>query len=96
MRLQNYDHSELGVYFITICTQDKEYLFGKIIENKFYPNKFGLIVQKYLEDISNHNHEIELDESIIMPNHIYTIILIVGRFTNRPKKIPFKIIQLLG
>jgi REP-associated tyrosine transposase len=88
LRLENYDYSSLGAYFITICTHKRKNLFGEITENIFYPNELGLIIKKNLDNIPNQNLNIELDEHIIMPNHIHIIIWIVGAIHESPKENP--------
>jgi REP element-mobilizing transposase RayT len=44
-RLQNYDYSSSGAYFITICTKNREHFFGKIINGKMVLNDLGKIVK---------------------------------------------------
>jgi len=43
-RLEKYDYSSEGAYFITICSQDKEYLFGNVVDGKMILNDLGKIV----------------------------------------------------
>lgn len=88
LRLQYYDYSDLGAYFITICTQDKENLFGKITEGIFSPNEFGQIIKKNIMKITKRNNNIEPDEFVIMPNHVHAIIWIVGAIHESPKNNP--------
>jgi len=73
-RLINYDYSQNGLYFITICTKDRQELFGEIKDGKMVLNESGEIVKKNLIDIPNYQKNIFLDEFIIMPNHIHAII----------------------
>jgi len=47
IRLKKYDYSDAGWYFVTICTQSREYLFGDIVDNKMILNKFGEIINQY-------------------------------------------------
>jgi REP element-mobilizing transposase RayT len=75
-RLPNWDYSNNGYYFITICTKERKHYFGEIINNKMQLSNIGEIVQKYWLTIPNHFPFVELDESIIMPNHIHGIIVI--------------------
>lgn len=46
IRLKGYDYSSKGLYFITICTQNKDYLFGEILDGKMILNNAGLMVEK--------------------------------------------------
>jgi REP element-mobilizing transposase RayT len=88
LRLQNYDYSDLGAYFVTICTQDKEYLFGKVTDDIFLPNELGSLIRKHILNFPHQSHNIELDEFVIMPNHIHAIIWIVGAIHESPKNFP--------
>ncbi len=76
IRLENYDYSQYGAYFITICTYKKKEIFGKIVDGKMILNEYGEIVLKVWNTISEHFENIELDQFVIMPNHIHGIIII--------------------
>ena len=76
IRLQDYDYSNPGYYYITICTHNRKELFGEIKNNQIILNKFGIIIDKIWKEIPNHYSDIELDTYIIMPNHIHGIIKI--------------------
>lgn len=72
------DYSYEGLYFITICTKDRNHYFGKIIDNlKFEYSPIGAIAYTYWNEIPKHFKNINLDAFIIMPNHIHGIIEIV-------------------
>ena len=77
-RLSNYDYSQNGMFFITICTQNKKCYFGEIANDKMILNDFGEIADKLWREIPNHNKNVKLDEFIIMPNHIHGIIEIIN------------------
>ncbi len=74
-RLNNYDYSQNGAYFITICTKNKECIFGSIvgcdahIAPKIILTEYGKIAKKHIELIPG------IDKYVIMPNHIHLIIL---------------------
>ena len=78
IRLQDYDYSQAGAYFITICTKNRECLFGEISDGKIVLNEFGQIVESVWLDLPKHYPNIELDAFVIMPNHIHGIVFIVG------------------
>ncbi|HXF47866.1 MAG TPA: transposase [Verrucomicrobiae bacterium] len=78
IRLRGYDYSREGGYFITICTGNRESLFGEIIDGQMRLNDLGLIVQKVWDELPEHYPSIELDKFVIMPNHIHGIIILVG------------------
>ncbi|MCU0436793.1 MAG: hypothetical protein MUC49_02700 [Raineya sp.] len=74
VRLKNYDYSQEGIYFITICTHNKECLLGEIENSNMYLNKFGEVVKNCWLEIPKHYPNTILDEFVIMPNHIHGII----------------------
>ena len=74
MRLRNYDYSQPGAYFVTICVQHRECLFGTITDGKMRLNKIGQIVVERWNQIPQHFSSVELGESVIMPNHMHGII----------------------
>jgi REP element-mobilizing transposase RayT len=76
IRLKEYDYSQSGYYFITICTKDREQLFGEINEGKMLLNDYGEIVLNSWNNLPNYNSNIGLDYFCIMPNHIHCILII--------------------
>ena len=79
IRLQGYDYSLIGSYFITICTYNHEMLFGKIDDGAMQLNEIGQIINLTWFDLVNHIQNIELGPFVIMPNHIHGIVNIVDR-----------------
>ncbi len=78
IRLRGYDYSSAGAYFVTICTRNQELVFGDIIDGSMILNDAGMMVQTVWDEIPSHYPGIEIDEFIIMPNHIHGITIIVG------------------
>jgi REP element-mobilizing transposase RayT len=76
IRLKKYDYSQEGAYFVTICTKEKECIFGNIKDEVVRLSELGKIVKKEWENIPTRFPKVELDEFIIMPNHIHGIIII--------------------
>jgi len=76
IRLKGYDYSQPGAYFVTICTRNKEYLFGEIIDGKMMLNKVGEIVRDEWNRIPRIHKNAKLDEYVIMPNHLHGVIMI--------------------
>lgn len=76
IRLQGYDYSKNGAYFITICTQNRECLFGKIVDGVMRLNDAGQNAKIYWENIPDHYPFVVLDEYVVMPNHIHGIVII--------------------
>jgi len=75
-RLQNWDYSWNGLYFITICTQNREFYFGDVVKGEMILSAIGEIVKKYWYEIPKNFPFVELDEFVVMPNHIHGIIII--------------------
>jgi len=76
IRLKEYDYGQPGAYFVTVCTHHRECLFGEIVEGKIVLNPFGKIVEEEWMISANIRREIELDEFVVMPNHMHGIIAI--------------------
>lgn len=83
IRLNDFDYSNDGYYFVTICVQNKSKLFWEINNNhradtpvRPYINCIGLMINYWFGEISNHFENIILDEYIIMPDHIHFILII--------------------
>jgi len=77
--MKGYDYSLAGAYFITIVTHDRKHILGEITNGEMSINKYGDISKFTWCDLVNHNPGIELDEFIIMPNHLHGIIIIHER-----------------
>ncbi len=73
-RLPNFDYSKSGLYFLTLCCQDRLPLFGDISEGKMLFNPAGYWASQCWMEIPNHNPAAILHEFVIMPNHIHGII----------------------
>ncbi len=80
IRIKDYDYSNEGMYFITICTKNKIPLLSKIIldtvgnDALVVPNKIGNIIDECWKNIETQNENIFINEYVIMPNHIHGII----------------------
>jgi putative transposase len=76
IRLSDWDYSSSGIYFITICCQDKKPFFGKIDNNGIIYSQIGLIASQYWLEIPKHFPHVKIDEYIVMPNHIHGILIL--------------------
>jgi len=74
IRLQGYDYSQPGRYFITICTKDREFLFGDIMNGTMFLTKYGEIAENELINIPSHYDNVDINKFVIMPNHIHILI----------------------
>ncbi|MDD5731704.1 MAG: transposase [Patescibacteria group bacterium] len=82
IRLKEYNYSDPSDYFITICTQDRECLFGEVVDGEMRLNEVGKIVEQCYLEIPKHFSNIELDIFQIMPNHVHFILRIVDDDTD--------------
>src|SRR5689334_17187830 len=85
IRLQNYDYNHQGAYFITVCTLQRQILFGEVAEGKAKLTEYGNIVADSWDEIPKHFSDVDIDTFVVMPNHIHGIILITGSLNARTK-----------
>jgi len=76
IRLKEYDYSQAGYYFVTICTHRREHLFGQVNDGNMVINEIGNLVVKNLLDLPDRFKNMEIDANIIMPNHLHAIIIL--------------------
>lgn len=74
LRLKNYDYSDNGLYFITICVNGKINLFWKIIDWQNILNESWKMIEEYWCELENKYGFAKLHEYIVMPNHFHGII----------------------
>ena len=79
IRLKGYDYSQPGGYFVTICTKNREMLFGDVVDGKMVLNSGGKIVKKCWFDIPAHFPNVCLDDFVIMPNHVHFLCAFSGQ-----------------
>ena len=78
-RLEYYDYSQNGAYFVTICTQDRKPVLGTIVGDGFpVPNPIGENAEEYSRRISEKYSEVTVDRYVIMPDHIHILLRIDG------------------
>lgn len=82
IRLKKYNYAKEGMYFITMCVQNRECLLGEIIENKMQLNNIGETVEKELLNINVKFEQSNIDIYQIMPNHIHIILKIEKKNKN--------------
>jgi len=79
IRLKGYDYTQPGAYFITLCTQNREHLFGAVVEGEMRLNAWGKIAREEWFTTARLRPYVRLDERefVVMPNHVHGIIWIV-------------------
>ncbi|MCD6336222.1 MAG: hypothetical protein J7M27_13010 [Candidatus Latescibacteria bacterium] len=88
IRLKGTDYSQVGAYFVTVCTQNYECLFGSIVDDKMRLNDAGRMIQMIWDEIPQRFPNALLDASIVMPNHFHGILILTdngrGEYKIRP------------
>ena len=80
-RMDHFDYSTAGAYFITICTQNKRCLLSHIVGQEFAPaeiryTRYGQIVQEQLLLLEERYPSLTVDQYVIMPNHIHILLFV--------------------
>ena len=75
-RLKNWDYSSPGAYYVTICTKNREPFFGEIVNGKMMLSEIGELVKQEWKKTHEIRNNVELDEYIIMPDHVHGILFI--------------------
>lgn len=76
IRLPGYDYSSPGTYFVTICVNGRQPLFGEIVEQVFVPAEAGLMIESWWNAIPGRSGNILLDSHVVMPNHFHGLIVL--------------------
>ncbi len=76
IRLIGYDYSQAGAYFVTICTHDRAYLFGDVVNGQMVLNDAGMVVADEWMHTQVLRPYVQMDEFVVMPNHFHGIIVI--------------------
>jgi REP element-mobilizing transposase RayT len=82
IRLQDYDYTQQGAYFVTICTYHRDCWFGEIVGGGVILTQIGAIADECWQTIPDHFPGVELDAYIVMPNHLHGIVIITQRDLN--------------
>jgi len=92
-RLLGWDYGSNGLYYITICTKNRVHYLGDVVyestsetQAALMTTQIGEVAFRNWTDIPIHHPFIELDEFVLMPNHLHGII-----FINRPHKLDWQI-----
>lgn len=76
IRLSGYDYASGGAYFVTVCSQSRECLFGDVVNGVMELNDAGLMVQTVWDELPDWFSCVRIDHLVIMPNHIHGIIML--------------------
>ena len=76
IRLDGYDYSSAGAYFISIVAQGRLCLFGNVVDGVMRLNDGGKMVRHFWDGLPDRFPLIALDEFVVMPNHVHGVIFI--------------------
>lgn len=79
IRLREFDYSSAGAYFVTLCVQGRECLFGGIVQDDMVLNEAGRKVEEVWRSLPERFMNVTVDEFVVMPNHLHGIILLNER-----------------
>jgi putative transposase len=77
-RLQGYDYAQSGAYFVTMCVQHRICLFGTPTPDEWVLNSSGNLIEDYWAKLPSKFPELEIDYSVVMPNHFHGIVILKG------------------
>ena len=88
-RIPNYDYSQAGSYFITICTQDRIKLLSRIDPSGHLDlMSHGYVAEKYIRQMDFFYDHLSVDKYVIMPDHIHLVIRIDNDGSGRTQFAP--------
>jgi len=76
IRLKGYDYSQAGLYYITVCVQDRACLFGEVVGDGMHLNDAGRMVLAEWDALPVRFPAVELDAFVVMPNHVHGIFVV--------------------
>ena len=80
LRLENYNYSEQGIYFLTLCSIDKACLFSEIVGDgvldvpQIELSIYGQMIQDTLQEMDRLYQNLRIDKYVIMPNHVHLLV----------------------
>ncbi len=76
IRLKDYDYSQAGAYFVTICVHNRECTLGEVVDGEMRYSSIGRIVHDFWSEVDAHFPHVAIASFVIMPNHVHAIIII--------------------
>ena len=89
-RLKGYDYNTPGAYFLTICVEGRKCVLSRIVESNVFDDPkiellpYGMIVAKYINQLSGFYEHLSVDSYVIMPNHIHILIRVTEGSSRTP------------
>ena len=79
-RYQSFDYNSVGVYFITICTQNRRSILSRVVGTgvldcpQIELTQYGEIADKYIKQLNDFYEHLSVEKYVIMPNHIHFLL----------------------
>lgn len=86
IRLKGYDYAQAGLYFVTVCAQDRSCLFGEVADGEMHLNEAGQMILAEWEALRVRFPSGGLDEFCVMPNHIHGIVSLSNALDDGAKR----------
>lgn len=83
-RLKDYVYSLAGGYFVTICTHNKQHLFGQVKDEAMLLTKLGTIASEHWAKTPQFFPSVTLRDFVVMPNHVHMILFLAESIDNKP------------
>jgi REP element-mobilizing transposase RayT len=90
IRLRYYDYSQAGGYFITICTYNREHLFGQVTDHQIVLNEAGDVVKRWWLQLEDKFTGIKLGSCVVMPNQVHGIITVAEKEVGAIHELPLR------
>ncbi len=88
IRLQEFDYTSPGWYFVTICTDHRHCIFGDVVNGEMRLNDAGLMVERVWCELPDQYQGVDIDEHVVMPNHFHGIIVLTDSVGAGPRACP--------
>ena len=85
----DWHHYNSGVFFVTICANHMEHIFGNIINNQMHFSAAGKIVKECVRDIPNHHKNVTVGNYVVMPNHVHIVLSVGAQYFESTEKVQF-------
>jgi hypothetical protein len=76
VRLEDYDYSQAGAYFVTLCAWERKCIFGTVVDGVMHLSPQGIIIQDCWNDLRPHFPNVDFGIFVVMPNHFHCIVVI--------------------
>jgi REP element-mobilizing transposase RayT len=91
IRLAEYDYTQEGAYFVTICTHGRQSLFGNVIDGRMVLSEPGRIVAEEIKRTEKLRPGVVIDTYAVMPNHVHLIVVLCGEngdYSDTARRVP--------